>query len=195
MSRFTRARPWLAVAGVTVGVASVAVAPAGASAQVAGATSPVAADLAPNRLAPAPASHGTCFDRTDFFPSELISWVPTTGRENGQAHCILRQGNHTLGVRKLQDALNKCNGQRPNIAVDGWYGTETRNAVLRFQQRHDDLTNDGVYGPKTGSRMTWPILHNNGAWTGRCANFPPVLVLTGRVVGIPGRRRGCRHVR
>lgn len=43
--------------------------------------------------------------------------------------------------------LMNCNGAA--LAVDGIFGPNTYNAVLRFQRANSNLANDGIAGPKT----------------------------------------------
>lgn len=71
---------------------------------------------------------------------------------NGDLNCVLGQGSAGQAVSALQNSLNKCNGQ--NIAIDGIFGSGTRQAVKNVQQRYG-LTQDGVYGRQTNLAMNW----------------------------------------
>lgn len=57
----------------------------------------------------------------------------------------LRVGDHNEGVRWLQMELNRAGY---GLAVDGWYGKKTKNAVMDWQ-RKNDLVVDGIAGKKT----------------------------------------------
>lgn len=58
----------------------------------------------------------------------------------------LRRGAKGERVRWLQRKLD--------ISVDGDFGVNTREAVIRFQREHQ-LRVDGVVGPKTFARLCW----------------------------------------
>jgi peptidoglycan hydrolase-like protein with peptidoglycan-binding domain len=71
---------------------------------------------------------------------------PTTSTE----HAItLSSGSEGRQVKMLQAALG-------GVKVDGVYGTETEEAVRRFQEQHG-LTADGVAGPSTTSAIRGQI--------------------------------------
>ncbi|MRX72362.1 peptidoglycan-binding protein [Bacillus lacus] len=59
---------------------------------------------------------------------------------------ILKPGSKGQGVLALQRALNDLSY---NVKEDGIYGTQTKEAVIKFQKRFSSLTADGIYGPKT----------------------------------------------
>jgi hypothetical protein len=163
-TRSTGRRSLAAMAGLTAGVASVVIGPTAVNAQ---SVEPRDAQLGPDGqavepddLPPAPASHGTCFSWTvspGFVGSTATQInVPTTARGNNQRHCLLRQGNNTEGVFKLQDAINKCYPAfSSGVGFDGDYGSNTARAVRQIQGFHG-LTQDGVYGPDTKTAMNWP---------------------------------------
>jgi L,D-peptidoglycan transpeptidase YkuD (ErfK/YbiS/YcfS/YnhG family) len=76
----------------------------------------------------------------------------------------LRLGSQGADVRCLQARLNAL-GYTAG-PVDGWFGSMTRRAVMRFQ-RAKGLTVDGIVGPQTGRAL--------GIWAVRCrlpARFP-----------------------
>lgn len=62
----------------------------------------------------------------------------------------------TLGTKTLQDSLGPIN-RIPQVDVDGYYGWDTHNAVLKIQRMHR-LTQDGEYGPRTRDAMWWRTL-------------------------------------
>jgi peptidoglycan hydrolase-like protein with peptidoglycan-binding domain len=65
---------------------------------------------------------------------------------------LVRPGNRGYAVRALQDSLHY--GYRYRIAVDGFFGRGTRDAVLNFQRRHG-LARDGVAGLATWRAVIW----------------------------------------
>jgi murein L,D-transpeptidase YcbB/YkuD len=65
---------------------------------------------------------------------------------------LVRPGNRGYAVRALQNSLRYGYGYR--IAVDGFFGRGTRDAVLRFQRRHG-LVRDGVAGMTTWRALIW----------------------------------------
>lgn len=79
----------------------------------------------------------------------IPAWMPYNGFSY---NCYLDRGAENYGVTELQYSLKYCNGQ--NIAVDGVFGAATEQAVKNVQYNHG-LVADGVYGPNTGSKMTW----------------------------------------
>lgn len=63
---------------------------------------------------------------------------------------VLKVGVRNAGVKWVQYELNSVYGY--NIAVDGWYGSKTKAAIVDFQKRRG-LVADGVVGPKTLKAM------------------------------------------
>ena len=78
-----------------------------------------------------------------------------------QAACTigttLRVGSTGVAVRCLQSRLNALGYDAG--PVDGWFGSMTRSAVVRFQ-RAKGLTVDGIVGPETARAL--------GIWVRRC---------------------------
>ncbi len=68
--------------------------------------------------------------------------------------CFLKQGDRGEGVYQLQVALRSC--YRAGLAVDGYYGPQTKATVQRVQKLHH-ITADGVYGPATMKAMFWRL--------------------------------------
>ncbi len=62
----------------------------------------------------------------------------------------LKQGASGDDVKKLQEALNKI--VAPAIAVDGDFGPDTKQALVKFQRGHG-LDADGVVGPFTRAEL------------------------------------------
>lgn len=69
---------------------------------------------------------------------------------------ILREGDQGDPVRVLQyylDIIGYFDNQVPVVRLDGYFGPETREAVIDFQ-RSQGLTPDGIVGRNTWNRMT-----------------------------------------
>jgi peptidoglycan hydrolase-like protein with peptidoglycan-binding domain len=99
---------------------------------------------------------GTCDDVVIVQSASGESDVPgnvTQVESTASAECGLSEGDDDEAVRALQEALVTCNGQ--DIAVDGEYGPQTREAVARVQEANG-LVADGTYGPPTRDAMLWP---------------------------------------
>ncbi|MFV0426361.1 MAG: peptidoglycan-binding domain-containing protein [Beutenbergiaceae bacterium] len=54
-------------------------------------------------------------------------------------------------VRGLQRSLKYCNRQ-PQVTVDGWFGPQTRKALIAVQKNTGAYV-DGWYGPDTRKKM------------------------------------------
>lgn len=70
---------------------------------------------------------------------------------------LVRYGNKGVYVAVLQDALNSL-GYNAG-AIDGIFGNNTRNAVLRYQ-RARGLTQDGIVGCNTWKTLTNEVARN-----------------------------------
>lgn len=66
-------------------------------------------------------------------------------------------GSRGTEVRNIQQRLKDWGYYKGS--VDGIYGTATRNAVIKFQKKHN-ITADGVCGPKTLSLIGLPTTGN-----------------------------------
>jgi peptidoglycan hydrolase-like protein with peptidoglycan-binding domain len=73
------------------------------------------------------------------------------------------RGDH---VRALQEALARCHGQNVG-AIDGIYGTRTKNAVINVQARAG-IRQDGIYGPRTEDFMLFPRFKVGVGFVGGC---------------------------
>lgn len=65
-------------------------------------------------------------------------------------HSTLMEGSHGEEVTYLQQRLNSK--ERATIAVDGYFGPETKEMV-EIYQRHHGLVVDGIVGPQTWSSL------------------------------------------
>lgn len=105
---------------------------------------------------PAAAALPTCSRTT-----QLLTWgfglvrVPSAGSTISSTSCLMGQGANSNAVKRLQENLNECYDE--NLAEDGIFGTLTRNALARAQDKAG-TADDGVYGPNTRSALEW--------WTG-----------------------------
>jgi peptidoglycan hydrolase-like protein with peptidoglycan-binding domain len=96
--------------------------------------------------------------------------APSLGNNTWKFDCILSTADgasHKPAVFVLQMALKLCQGQ--DIAVDGIFGSATRNAVINTQ-RWWHVTADGVYGPATRDAMLWPYMSHDNVKLG-CYGF------------------------
>ena len=69
------------------------------------------------------------------------------------ASALSKMGSRGSEVRNIQTRLKNWGYYKG--AVDGIYGTETKNAVIAFQKKHN-LTADGIAGPKTLEKIGLP---------------------------------------
>jgi hypothetical protein len=106
--------------------------------------------------APASASLATCYTTTGLDTSAYgpVS-VPSAGSTADSTSCAMSLNANSSAVSRLQQTLNKCNGQ--SISEDGQFGPATKSA-LQAAQRLRGVTGDGVYGPVTRDALRW--------WTG-----------------------------
>ena len=82
--------------------------------------------------------------------------VPTTGNGTGNTNCDLGVGNQGAAVKTLQNALNVC-PPFDKLQVDGIYGSLTQESVEDAQQYYGAHV-DGIFGPQTSSKMSWPLV-------------------------------------
>lgn len=77
--------------------------------------------------------------------------------------CDMSEGNGDgAAVASMQQALVTCNGQ--NIAVDGDYGEQTRQAVAQVEEQNG-LAVDGSFDPQVANAMQWPATSSSGETT------------------------------
>lgn len=95
------------------------------------------------------ACHGVC----DYLG---VSYLP---RDNINNYPLIKSGSRGNFVFLLQFILNNQYGA--NLSVDGIFGNNTRNAVLKFQQENS-LSADGIVGPNTWKTLltlpAYPLL-------------------------------------
>jgi uncharacterized protein (TIGR02594 family) len=65
---------------------------------------------------------------------------------------ILKFGDKGKEVYKLQSLLSNKNKSFSGLDVDGEFGEKTKDAVISFQ-KNNDLTPDGIVGPKTAELL------------------------------------------
>lgn len=63
---------------------------------------------------------------------------------------MLKLGSRGEAVKTLQKGLNDMSY---NVVIDGIYGQQTKEAIIQFQKRFPELTNDGIFGSKTKAVM------------------------------------------
>ncbi|MCI8360554.1 MAG: spore cortex-lytic protein [Clostridiales bacterium] len=88
--------------------------------------------------------------------SELSSEGLTLEETDREFSTILREGDQGVPVRVLQyylDVIGYFDNQVPVVRLDGYFGPETRQAVIDFQVSQE-LTPDGIVGRNTWNRMT-----------------------------------------
>lgn len=103
---------------------------------------------------------GTCSEGDTFViqqTSQYVSYdttMPSYFQESFD-ECTLRQSStYNRAVVWLQWSLRECHGQP--IAVDGRFGSATRQALVNVQRRLG-INPDGVYGPQTWRNLNWPV--------------------------------------
>jgi hypothetical protein len=77
-------------------------------------------------------------------------WVHFDQRTTASGYPTIRYGNIGNYVCTCQDALNTLGYSTGGL--DGIFGSNTRNAVLTFQNRNS-LSSDGIMGPLSWSRL------------------------------------------
>ncbi len=77
-------------------------------------------------------------------------------------------GSRGSEVKNIQTRLKKWGYY--NGAIDSIYGTQTKNAVIAFQ-RKNNLTPDGVAGPKTLEKIGLPNSGNGGSVGSSNSNY------------------------
>ena len=83
------------------------------------------------------------FGRPNYVGNEVTAKVPTP-----QAPAFpgtIKPGDKSDGVKTIQRALG--------LVADGIYGNQTKAAVSKFQDNHDNLDSNGIIGPKTWAEL------------------------------------------
>lgn len=78
------------------------------------------------------------------------------------ASALSKMGSRGSEVRNIQTRLKNWGYYKGS--VDGIYGTETKNAVIAFQKKHN-LTPDGIAGPKTLAKIGLPTNGGNSGYS------------------------------
>lgn len=89
----------------------------------------------------------------------ILTWVHVDKRDVNPAcptggYPLVKEGRKGVYVAVLQDALNTLGYNAGNI--DGVFGANTKNAVLRYQ-RDNALTADGIVGCNTWKSITQKV--------------------------------------
>lgn len=91
-------------------------------------------------------------------PVRTIVHAPKTEATTVIHHTIgtLNVGDRGAAVKEMQELLASVyfypDKGAPNNGIDGIYGPNTKDAVMRFQSVHG-LDQDGIYGPKTKTKL------------------------------------------
>src|SRR5678815_5297062 len=92
-------------------------------------------------------------------------------------------GSSGQKVRELQSALNALPTIHPRLVVDGIFGPKTRTRVLEFQKQRN-LKVDGVAGPLTWTALIAALEAIGQAMAGASAPPPAVQTSTATVWSI-----------
>ncbi|MEU4929593.1 peptidoglycan-binding domain-containing protein [Streptomyces yokosukanensis] len=71
----------------------------------------------------------------------------------GDGHGPNASDTTTLAVKEAQCELNSVMNR--HVTVDGWFGSGTRRAVVDFQHYCAGITDDGIIGPNTWSKLDY----------------------------------------
>ena len=80
---------------------------------------------------------------------------------------LISNGQKGLYVAELQKGLLKTGQKLPNFGADGDFGSETRNAVIDFQDQND-LKVDGLVGPETIGTLDNMLVEQKGGKKAGC---------------------------
>ncbi|MGV9987369.1 peptidoglycan-binding domain-containing protein [Streptomyces olivaceus] len=102
-------------------------------------------------------------------PSGRYLYLPRYYNGGGSNYyCWMAYGTTGEGVTALQQAINLCYNNIPNLEVDWIYGSATRAAVRAVQAEHR-IKVDGEYGPDTYSAMRLPLYRTvDNGFSGAC---------------------------
>ncbi|WP_264536430.1 DUF4157 domain-containing protein [Flavobacterium sp. N1736] len=80
---------------------------------------------------------------------------------------LISTGQKGIAVRELQKGLMETGQNLNNFGADGDFGSETRNAVIDFQNKND-LATDGVVGPETIGTLDNKLIEQKGGGLDNC---------------------------
>lgn len=83
------------------------------------------------------------FGRPNYVGNEVTAKVPVP--EVPVFPGTIKPGDKSDGVKTIQRALG--------LVADGIYGNQTKAAVIKFQDNHDNLDSNGIIGPKTWAEL------------------------------------------
>lgn len=83
------------------------------------------------------------FGRPNYVGNEVTVKVPVS--EAPAFPGTIKPGDKSDGVKTVQRALG--------LVADGAYGPNTKAAVIKFQDNHDNLDSNGIIGPKTWAEL------------------------------------------
>jgi hypothetical protein len=83
------------------------------------------------------------FGRPNYVGNEVTAKVPVS--EAPAFPGTIKPGDKSDGVKTIQRALA--------LVADGIYGKQTKAAVIKFQDNHDNLDSNGIIGPRTWAEL------------------------------------------
>ena len=83
------------------------------------------------------------FGRPNYIGNEVTAKVPVS--EAPAFPGTIKPGDKSDGVKTIQRALA--------LVADGIYGKQTKAAVIKFQDNHDNLDSNGIIGPRTWAEL------------------------------------------
>jgi hypothetical protein len=83
------------------------------------------------------------FGRPNYVGNEVTAKVPVSVAPTFPG--TIKPGDKSDGVKTIQRALA--------LVADGAYGPNTKAAVIKFQDNHDNLDSNGIIGPKTWAEL------------------------------------------
>ena len=83
------------------------------------------------------------FGRPNYVGNEVTAKVPVS--EAPAFPGTIKPGDRSDGVKTIQRALA--------LVADGIYGNQTKAAVIKFQDNHDNLDSNGIIGPRTWAEL------------------------------------------
>ena len=83
------------------------------------------------------------FGRPNYVGNEVTAKVPVS--EAPAFPGTIKPGDRSDGVKTIQRALA--------LVADGIYGKQTKAAVIKFQDNHDNLDSNGIIGPRTWAEL------------------------------------------